>query len=168
MRTEASRSTSVGMMRVMIAVRTLTDGGQQPVEIAHALADFAGAAARTLEIAVYDFALGPETEPIVHGALEDAAHRGVAVRLAYNVDHRAPIAVPPPPKSVPEDIATLDFPTRGIAGIPDLMHHKYVVRDAEALWMGSANWTDDSWSREENVIAQIESAPLAHAYLIDF
>ena len=38
------------------------------------------------------------------------------------------------------------------------MHHKYVVRDREAVWTGSTNWTEDSWSREENVIAIVESA----------
>ena len=37
------------------------------------------------------------------------------------------------------------------------MHHKYVVRDGEAVWAGSANWTIDSWTREENVLATIES-----------
>ena len=32
------------------------------------------------------------------------------------------------------------------------MHHKYVVRDREAVWTGSANWTTDSWTRQENVV----------------
>ena len=32
-----------------------------------------------------------------------------------------------------------------IAGVPDLMHHKYVVRDGETVWTGSMNWTDDSF-----------------------
>jgi phosphatidylserine/phosphatidylglycerophosphate/cardiolipin synthase-like enzyme len=48
------------------------------------------------------------------------------------------------------------------------MHHKYVVRDGEAVWTGSANWTDDSWSREENVIATLESRALADAFQLDF
>src|SRR5581483_6669386 len=77
-------------------------------------------------------------------------------------DHRNPIPVPPPPKCVPEDVEALRVPTKGIAGIPDLMHHKFVIRD------GSANWTDDSWSREENVIVTVESAELAAAYTIGF
>ena len=51
-------------------------------------------------------------------------------------------------------ISSLGVPTRPIAGIPDLMHHKYVVRDGEPRsGPGSTNWTDDSWTREENVIA---------------
>ena len=37
------------------------------------------------------------------------------------------------------------------------MHHKYVVRDGEAVWTGSMNWTLDSWTREENVIATVDA-----------
>jgi phosphatidylserine/phosphatidylglycerophosphate/cardiolipin synthase-like enzyme len=48
------------------------------------------------------------------------------------------------------------------------MHHKYVVRDAEAVWTGSMNWTADSWTREENVVATVESPGLAARYLADF
>jgi phosphatidylserine/phosphatidylglycerophosphate/cardiolipin synthase-like enzyme len=48
------------------------------------------------------------------------------------------------------------------------MHHKYAVRDGASVLTGSANWTDDSWSREENVIAVVHSDGLAHAYTTDF
>ena len=41
------------------------------------------------------------------------------------------------------------------------MHHKYVVRDRKSVWTGSTNWTDDSWSRQENVIVTVDSAELA-------
>ena len=52
--------------------------------------------------------------------------------MIYNVDHRNPIPVPPPPE--PDDglIASLGVPAHAIAGEPDLMHHKYVVRDGTA------------------------------------
>jgi phosphatidylserine/phosphatidylglycerophosphate/cardiolipin synthase-like enzyme len=149
-------------------VRTLTDGGQQAVEVAKLLHDFLAAAGTSLDIAAYDLNLGPDTEDLVVGAIEEAGQRGVAVRLAYNADFRAPIPVPPPPETAPEDIAALHVPTKPIAGIPDLMHHKYVVRDGRSVWTGSTNWTDDSWSREENVIAIAESAELARAFAIDF
>ena len=152
----------------VIQARTLTDGGQKPVEIAELIASFLGGAGRSLDIALYDLMLGPETEPVVIGALQDAKKRGVAVRLAYNVDHRNPIPVPPPPESVPEDIEKIDVPTKGIAGIPDLMHHKFVVRDGASVLTGSTNWTDDSWSREENVILTVDSPELARAFTIGF
>jgi phosphatidylserine/phosphatidylglycerophosphate/cardiolipin synthase-like enzyme len=48
------------------------------------------------------------------------------------------------------------------------MHHKYVVRDAETVWTGSMNWTDDSWSRQENVIAIVHDPAIAKAYSLDF
>jgi phosphatidylserine/phosphatidylglycerophosphate/cardiolipin synthase-like enzyme len=76
--------------------------------------------------------------------------------------------VPPPPRGEPSLIDSLDVPTKAIPGVPDLMHHKFVVRDAAAVWTGSTNWTDDSWSREENVIVVVESEAVAGAYTIDF
>ncbi len=156
------------MISSMITARTLTDGGQQPLEIANALAAFLAQTKTSLDLALYDFTLGAETEPVVVGAIEAAAKRGVAVRLAYNADHRNPIPVPPPPECAPEDIEKLAVPTKAIAGIPDLMHHKFVVRDRSSLWTGSTNWTDDSWSREENVIVTVDSPGLADAYTIGF
>src|SRR5919201_3554365 len=151
-----------------ITVRTLTDGGQSATEIAHVIADWLGAARESLELAQYDFHLEPETAAIVGNAIREASRRGVAVRIVYNVDHRNPIAVPPPPEPDAELIASLGVPARAIAGVPDLMHHKFVIRDAEAVWTGSTNWTDDSWSRQENVVAVVESRELAAAYGEDF
>ena len=58
--------------------------------------------------------------------------------------------------------------TEAIAGVPDLMHHKFVVRDRASVWTGSMNWTDDSWSRQENIVAVVDSAGLGDAYARDF
>jgi phosphatidylserine/phosphatidylglycerophosphate/cardiolipin synthase-like enzyme len=146
----------------------LTDGGQQPAEIARLVADFLGAARKTLDLAQYDFHLGAETAAIVGGAIKAAAARGVAVRIAYNLDHRLPIPVPPPPEPDAALIESFGVPSRAIAGQPDLMHHKFVVRDGETVWTGSMNWTDESWSRQENVIAVVDSAELAARFTRDF
>jgi phosphatidylserine/phosphatidylglycerophosphate/cardiolipin synthase-like enzyme len=132
------------------------------------LAAFVAAAERTLEIAIYDLRLPDGVGEIVRDALTAAAARGVRVRLAYNVDHGRDIPVPPPPTTEPALVESLPFPTAGIPGVPDLMHHKYVVRDSTSLWTGSTNWTYDSWTREENVIFTVESAELAARYLVDF
>ncbi|MGH3022396.1 MAG: phospholipase D-like domain-containing protein, partial [Gaiellaceae bacterium] len=145
----------------MLEVTTLTDGGQGPLEVARRVADFVEGARRSLDFAQYDFHLGPETRPVVAGAVVDAAARGVRVRFLYNVDHRNPIPVPPPPEPDAALIASLGVPARAIAGVPDLMHHKFVVRDAETVWTGSTNWTDDSWTRQENVILVASSRELA-------
>ena len=55
------------------------------------------------------------------------------MRFVYNVDHRNPIPVPPPPEPDAQLIASLEVPARAIAGVPDLMHHKYAIRDGEAV-----------------------------------
>jgi phosphatidylserine/phosphatidylglycerophosphate/cardiolipin synthase-like enzyme len=100
--------------------------------------------------------------------LEDAVARGVAIRLAYNVDEEERVPVPPPPRTVPELVESLPFPTAAIPGARDLMHHKYAIRDRETVWTGSTNWTSDSWTREENVILVAESRALAERFAADF
>jgi len=155
-------------MSSSITIRTLTDGGQKPAEIAHEVAAFLSAAKRSLDLAQYDFHLAEETSAVVGGALKEAQARGVAVRILYNVDHSNPIPVPPPPEPDVQLIAALGVPARAVAGVPDLMHHKYVVRDGEAVWTGSMNWTDDSWSVQENVVVTVASQELAHAFTLDF
>jgi len=155
-------------MSSSITIRTLTDGGQQPPEVAREVAAFVAAAQRTLDLAQYDFHLGAETAAIVGGALQEAHARGVAVRILYNVDHANPIPVPPPPEPDVQLIASLGLPAKAVAGVPDLMHHKYVVRDGSAVWTGSTNWTDDSWSRQENVIVTVASEDVAKAFALDF
>jgi phosphatidylserine/phosphatidylglycerophosphate/cardiolipin synthase-like enzyme len=151
-----------------IEIRTLTDGGQQPVEVARAVAAFLDGATSSLELAQYDFNLGPETAAIVGDAIRRAAARGVRIRFAYNVDHPNPIPVPPPAEPDVALIATLPVEAKAIPGDPDLMHHKYVIRDDRTVWTGSLNWTDDAWSRQENVVAIVDSAAIAKGYTIDF
>jgi phosphatidylserine/phosphatidylglycerophosphate/cardiolipin synthase-like enzyme len=155
-------------MPPMITVRTLTDGGQQPLDIASELSDFIAEARATIELALYDLNLSPPLADVVTSAITGATARGVAVRLVYNVDHRGPIPVPPPPRTDPTLIERLRIASRPVPGVPDLMHHKYVVRDGKAVWTGSTNWTDDSWSREENVIVTVGSPALAARFLQDF
>jgi phosphatidylserine/phosphatidylglycerophosphate/cardiolipin synthase-like enzyme len=155
-------------MNERIAIHTLTDGGQQPEAIARLLAGYLDGARQTLDAAQYDFNLGALTASIVGDAIRGAAARGVRIRFAYNVDHAMPVPVPPPPEPDVQLIASLPVAGKAVAGVPDLMHHKYVIRDGESVWTGSLNWTDDSWSRQENAIAVVESAAIAKAYRIDF
>jgi phosphatidylserine/phosphatidylglycerophosphate/cardiolipin synthase-like enzyme len=151
-----------------IEIRTLTDGGQQPAETAQAIAAFLDGATSSLALAQYDFNLGPETARIVGDAIRRADARGVRIRFAYNIDHANPIPVPPPPEPDVKLIASLPGESKAIAGVPDLMHHKYVIRDERTVWTGSLNWTDDAWSRQENVVAIVESPTIAKAYTLDF
>jgi phosphatidylserine/phosphatidylglycerophosphate/cardiolipin synthase-like enzyme len=152
----------------VIELRTLSDGGQQAADVAREIASFLDAAERSLDLAHYDFHLAGETAAIVGGAIQAAHGRGVAVRILYNLDHRNPIPVPPPPEPDGDLIASFGVPFKPISGAPDLMHHKYVVRDGRAVWTGSMNWTDDSFTRQENVVVRIESEEVAAAFTEDF
>lgn len=152
----------------MLEVRTFTDGGQTKLGVAREIASFLADARSSLELAHYDFNLGEATAAIVAGELRAAVTRGVAVRVIYNVDHRNPIPVPPPPEPDAQLIGSLGAESRAIPGVPDLMHHKYVVRDSETVWTGSMNWTDDSFSRQENVVALAGSQALAGRFQKNF
>jgi phosphatidylserine/phosphatidylglycerophosphate/cardiolipin synthase-like enzyme len=153
----------------LITVHTLTDGGQTSLDIAHKIADFVAPARETLELALYDLRLHDDTADVVRGALVGAHERGINVRLLYNLDKddQRPL-IPPPPKTEPSLIESLPFETAAVPGWPDLMHHKFIVRDRDAVWSGSTNWTDDSWTREENVIVIVESTGVAIRFQEDF
>jgi phosphatidylserine/phosphatidylglycerophosphate/cardiolipin synthase-like enzyme len=157
---------------VTVEVRFLEDGGQKAEDIAGELASFIGAAQRSLDIAIYDLNLTGTAADLLRQALLSASKRSVAIRMLYNVDFPSPIPVPPPSEPDVVFIQGLGVPNRPISGVPSLMHHKYIVRDAStsdaAVWTGSMNWTNDSWTREENVILRLQSQPLAADYSRNF
>ncbi len=145
----------------------LHPGEQTAEEVAGRVVEFIDQARRTLDLALYDIRLPGPPGDTVADALRAAAERGVALRLVYNGDHdERPL--PPPPRTAPELIEALPFPTCSIPGIPDLMHHKYMVRDGEAVWSGSTNWTTDSWTLQENVLVTAASSELAAAFTRNF
>jgi len=152
----------------MIEVRTLTDGGQTALEIADQIAAFLADAKESLDIALYDIRVDGAEEKPLEQALTEAHARGVRVRVIYNVSHPGPIPVPAPPTQIPETLEELPVETRAIPGVPDLMHHKYAVRDGAAVLTGSTNWTEDSWTRQENVLAVVRVPELASCYRRNF
>jgi phosphatidylserine/phosphatidylglycerophosphate/cardiolipin synthase-like enzyme len=147
----------------------LTDGGQPVDATLDRLLAFIGAARTSLDMAIYDAKLAGDAGERVLAALHDATGRGVTVRAVYNdvapsrLDHPPPAGTP----SLLQQLASA-VPSHAIPGVPDLMHHKYVVRDGDAVWTGSTNWTTDSWTRMENVIVTAPSTALATAYTRDF
>jgi phosphatidylserine/phosphatidylglycerophosphate/cardiolipin synthase-like enzyme len=151
----------------MIEVHALHPGKQSALEMAGRVAGFLNEARESLDLALYDVRLPGEPGDIVAGALRDAAARGVRVRVAYNADHDERL-FPPPPRTEPELIEALPFDTRGVPGIPDLMHHKYVVRDRDSVWTGSTNWTTDSWTIQENMVLTAGSPELAAEFMQNF
>ncbi|TMC11429.1 MAG: hypothetical protein E6J29_09930 [Chloroflexi bacterium] len=146
----------------------LEDGAQSADGTAALLAGFIGEARSTLEIAIYDLRLAGPPAELLLAAVKAAAARGVMVRIVFNQDHPKKRPVPPPSEVDWDLVKQMDVPFHPISGVPDLMHHKYVVRDAAVVWTGSTNWTTDSWTREENVIVRVASPGLAASYRQDF
>src|SRR6185437_4656369 len=122
----------------------------QALAVADIFTGFIAGARTSLDIAIYDFRLlpGDLTDKIV-GAVQDAAGRGVAVRLAYDKT------------TATDDDATLKAfaGEGGDPGTSHIMHQKYIVRDAgtadAAVLTGSANFTTDAWGIQENNVLVI-------------
>jgi phosphatidylserine/phosphatidylglycerophosphate/cardiolipin synthase-like enzyme len=146
----------------------LDDGGQTAEGTAAILADFLAEARTTLEIAIYDLRLSGPAAAILLNAVRGARDRGVAVRVVFNQDHPRPRPIPPPSEVDWDLLKQMGVPFQPVSGVPDLMHHKYVIRDGSAVWSGSTNWTTDSWTREENVIVRVLSNEVAAAFQEDF
>ncbi|MBI3647476.1 MAG: hypothetical protein HY240_01725 [Actinobacteria bacterium] len=146
----------------------LSDGGQTAASVADELIAFLGVAERSLDIAIYDFHARAGASAKAADALEAAAARGVAVRVAFNVERCEHPADSRPMQCEPATIDGLEVPTRGVSDQGALMHHKYVVRDGASVWTGSTNWTDDAFSREENVLLSVDSPELAATYTRNF
>jgi phosphatidylserine/phosphatidylglycerophosphate/cardiolipin synthase-like enzyme len=161
----------------------------QPKEVAQLLADFAAGAQTSLHLAIYDFRLDEPIASTVVQALTAAADRGVDVRIAY--DHggkTAALEAAPSPDELGLGFAAMGADpappgthqwlheqfdgTRVQLGPIDpgsqIMHHKYVVRDAATVWTGSTNVTTDAWTHQENNIIVIASPDLAAGYERDF
>lgn len=147
----------------------LSDGAQPSSATADVLAGWIEAAATSLDVAIYDFDAKEGAIARIADALEAALRRGVAVRVVFNIEPVPDGGSAQPMRSDPATIDALDVPTRGVADAGALMHHKYVVRDGRDVWTGSTNWTDDAFSREENVVVQLAGVPeLAGAYTANF
>ena len=128
-----------------------------------------------MDVAIYDLRLESGPASTVLGAIEAALKRGVKVRMVFNQDHAQAIPVPPPPEidwDFIDRLRSAGVEVKPVPGIPDLMHHKYVVRDAgtprASVLSGSTNWTNDSWNREENVMFTVSSGEIAADYAADF
>jgi phosphatidylserine/phosphatidylglycerophosphate/cardiolipin synthase-like enzyme len=148
----------------------LHPGAQTPDDVVARLLAFIDDARQSLDLAIYDAHLGDGRARRVVAALDAAEARGVRVRAVYNEDDADRRRRATTPLTGPSLLPQLReaVPAKAIDGVPDLMHHKYVVRDRAAVWTGSANWTDDSWSAQENVVLVVRERGLAEAFTRDF
>jgi phosphatidylserine/phosphatidylglycerophosphate/cardiolipin synthase-like enzyme len=151
-----------------IEVDFLEDGAQPAADVADRLAAFIERASQTIDVAIYDFDARAGATARVADALEAAMARGVRIRVAFNREREAEVTHNPPMTCDPDAIEGLEVPTRAVHDQGALMHHKYLVRDGTDVWTGSTNWTDDAFSREENVIVRVSSPELARSYTRNF
>jgi phosphatidylserine/phosphatidylglycerophosphate/cardiolipin synthase-like enzyme len=170
---------------------------KQAAAVGRLYADFVRKATFSLHIAIYDFRLTGDAGRDFIEALNERAKAGVDVRIAYHhaKKDRTPevfswLGADPAPTGTAqfvgrldpavqskgiEDTAELEEPVQGEPIDPGahLMHSKYIIRDgtlpSAAVLMGSANFTNDAWSLQENNILIFERAPeLARFYGNDF
>ena len=154
-------------------------------EVASRIARFISEARSTLDIAIYDFRLHDEAAAIIADALRERAKNKVVIRIIYDATTEpdgdtvpaGSLAHLEADKKAPgtetfvrsfADIAQI----KGITGYRVLMHSKYLVRDSDvdnaAIFLGSANYTNNSWGLQENNLLQLRSRPLAVCFSKNF
>jgi phosphatidylserine/phosphatidylglycerophosphate/cardiolipin synthase-like enzyme len=149
-----------------LQLTTLTPGAQSAEAVAGSLADWLHPTRRTLDLALYNVRVPGSAGGRLHATVRDAAARGVAVRILV---HRPgvpvlPLHAAPTPRTRLDLLRALGAQVRTVEDDRRLMHHKFAIRDEEAVWTGSANWTLDDFAEEENVVMQVRSPPLALAF----
>ena len=135
------------------------------------LTAFIRAARQSLDFALYDMRLSDPLKAALASALRERAAAGVQIRICFDGD-KAPQpnlagGQDPAPAGTSALVASLGYPYRRIAGMK-LMHSKFILRDGQFVWTGSTNITDDAFTRMENNIVEIDSAPLVDYYAQDF
>lgn len=118
------------------------------------LTAFVGGAQRTVDMAIYDLDL-----PNVTQALIDSHRRGVRVRLVTDTDNL-------------KNEAIGQLKAAGVTVVDDkrsaIMHHKFVVVDGAAVWMGSWNFTLHDTYRYNNNGALWRDRQVAANYAAEF
>jgi len=154
-----------------LSVFFLAEGEQSAEDVMARLTDFIIGAERALEFAIYDMRFSGPLRTQLAAALRDRVEAGVEIRFCYDADKppQPDLAAgqDPAPAGTGAFVQSLGYPWRRIAGMK-LMHSKFVVRDGQAVWTGSANMTDDAFTLMENNIAEINSQPLAGYYAQNF
>jgi phosphatidylserine/phosphatidylglycerophosphate/cardiolipin synthase-like enzyme len=149
----------------------LAEGEQTADAVMGRLTDFIGRARHSLDFALYDMRLSDGLKVRLAATLRERARQGVQVRICFDGDKpmkpRLAMGQDPAPAGTSAAVESLGFPWRRIAGMK-LMHHKFIVRDEDAVWTGSLNMTDDAFTLMENNVVEIASAELAKYYAADF
>jgi phosphatidylserine/phosphatidylglycerophosphate/cardiolipin synthase-like enzyme len=166
----------------------LCEGCQTGESVARKLAAFLSEAQHTIDFCAYSFHLCDDYRDIIISVMQAREREGVQVRIAYDAGTQQ--ALYPPGRgydtcidkgittggyagpATPAFVRSLPFHSRPIEGARILMHHKYVVIDAGtprgAVWTGSTNFTDESWTSQENNTLILRSQRLSELYAHDF
>jgi len=154
-----------------LSVFFLAEREQSADEVMARLTAFISGAKHTLDFAVYDMRFSDPLRAQLVAALRDRAEAGVEIRFCYDADKppqpNLAAGQDPAPAGTGAFVQSLGYPWRRIAGMK-LMHSKYIVRDGQSVWTGSANITDDAFTLMENNIVEVDSPPLASYYARDF
>ncbi len=149
----------------------LAQDEQSAADVMARLVRFIGGAQRTLDLALYDLRLSQPLFLQLQHALTERAQAGVQIRVCFDGDKplHPNVAAGQDPASPGTSamVQSLGFPWRRIGGMK-LMHHKFIVRDATAVWTGSLNLTDDAFTLMENNVVTLESPEIASWYALDF
>src|ERR1700757_1061297 len=154
-----------------ISVSFLAEREQSADDVMARLTAFIDGAKQTLDFAIYDMRFSNSLRAQLAAALREKAQAGVEIRFCYDADKppQPDLAAgqDPAPTGTGAFVQSLGYPWRRIAGMK-LMHSKYIVRDRQSVWTGSANMTDDAFTLMENNIVEIDSQPLASYYAQNF
>ena len=154
-----------------LSVFFLAECEQSAAEVMARLTAFISGAKQTLDFAIYDMRFTDQLRAELTTAFREKAQAGVEIRFCYDADKpiQPDLAAgqDPAPAGTGAFVQSLGYPWRRIAGMK-LMHSKFVVRDRQTIWTGSANMTDDAFTLMENNILEIDSRALASYYAQNF
>jgi phosphatidylserine/phosphatidylglycerophosphate/cardiolipin synthase-like enzyme len=127
-------------------------------DLADQLVAFLGATNTSLDCAIYDL-----REPAVLTALRDLDAAGKKLRIAYHGGE----------KPTEQALQQFNLLRPGLSYAVHstgnhLMHNKFLVRDGDAVWTGSANFTKGGLQLQDNNCVTISSAAMAKQYAADF
>jgi phosphatidylserine/phosphatidylglycerophosphate/cardiolipin synthase-like enzyme len=153
--------------------------------VAKLVADFIAGARKSLDIAIYDFRLRDDAAAAFATALRERARNSVVIRFIYDATtepagndaaEMSPAVLEADSKAPGTATFVNSFADvaqiKPVTGYRVLMHSKYIVRDADsddaAVFIGSANYTNDSWGLQESNLLQIRSRQLASIFTDNF
>jgi phosphatidylserine/phosphatidylglycerophosphate/cardiolipin synthase-like enzyme len=132
-------------------------------DITTRLVRFISSARTSLDCAIYDF-----RDLEVLAAVRAALRRGCKIRIAYDAGEmtRKPGADPKPSgtQQALDEFGLLKFAKAIRRTSNAYLHHKFLIRDQQAIWTGSGNFTAGALELQDNNFVAVRSRKLAMRY----